>query len=194
LFKLKKICGDERTIEYQEWSAWLKEATKLQTRYSKMIEGDEAFYYSEVTSVGTLNAAASVAGLTSLMEYYAIKRGKYDKRKNRDGRHDLFISSKRKSWVFEFKQITSKQDINHKDIKNKFNEAISDAKCAQHYEADQRVSGLIINSNNWYGENIANNNKSICTDFIKSLDNAFAWEIHDTDNSSSTFFIFQLIT
>ena len=70
-------------------------------------EKDNAWWYNERASVGTLAAAAWLAGGTALEEYSAIKGEYVGKGKDLEdsfpGRVDIHVTHKRSSWVGEAK-------------------------------------------------------------------------------------------
>ncbi len=112
--KVAFVCGDQRTLEFEVWSDWLRTAAKLVDRHIEMSDDDDdPFAYNETASVAFLAAAGAVAGHMTLAECTTEKLipdeadpEKIRKRK-RHGRADLWLHTSKRKWAFEFKQRLS---------------------------------------------------------------------------------------
>ncbi len=100
--------------EAKIWQPWMEAAASVARKLMEFNEVDnedgesvqyDPFGYNEAASVSLLVAAAERIGMVSLAEYVTRKSHKDKRRKDRNGRTDLWLcDANDKHWEFEFKQ------------------------------------------------------------------------------------------
>ncbi|MBO9708081.1 MAG: hypothetical protein J7521_07705 [Caulobacter sp.] len=180
--------GDERTIEYRDWSHWLKSLGDLVLRFDREVY-DDPLGYNETASVSLLASAAAHAGYLGLAEFYTTKGQRHDRRFAAQGRCDFWMASDARSWGFEFKQRTPKRLTPAIPLRA-MEEAHDCARSLRRTEANSRVAGLIISL-----ANIDPDDLDDARDDMRAFaqDRDFAWELRGEGFSTDTFLFFDLL-
>ena len=185
---LKKLQGDDRTLESLIWSKWLDGAARLGARYSRALD-DDPFTYNETATVSLLCSAGSLIGGVALAEYALTKRAQEDRRKTAPGRCDLFLRTEGRSWAFEFKQLYP-WGVPRKRLETAWNSAQGCARCLPRDEADRRVAGLVVSLHYTKPER-EKQTVGFLREFAHVTD--YAWELSSkSKNLASTFFFFKV--
>ncbi len=120
--------------------------TSLVSEYSKCIEDDACWWYTERANIGVLAAAAwRTKGWVALEEYSTLKRG--DEKESKNGRCDLYIAkgSHNSSFAFEAKQAWQTiRNPEHQVVANRLIGAWNDAGKLNKQEAGTRVAACFI--------------------------------------------------
>ena len=181
--------GDQRTIEYRDWSVWLSSLATLVSRFDTEVE-DDALAYNETASVSMLAGAAALAGFLGLAEFYTVKGRKTDRRFAADGRCDFWMASDDRSWGFEFKQRTPAR-LTPSIPERAMEEAHDCARGLRRTEANRRVAGLIVSLFKIDDDEL-DAARELLRAFARRRD--FAWELRGRGGcASDTFLFFDLI-
>lgn len=177
--------GDRRRSEYKDWAPWLAALSALVAEFDNELS-DDPLSYNETASVSLLAGAAARAGYLGIAEFSVVKGRRMDLRRAAIGRCDFWMSAKRNTYGFEFKQL-NKSQFTLSDWSNAMRAADECASCLRPSEADVRVSGLIVSL--WHHEPCALDGA------ISTLKNAatecdFAWRISGVGAEASDAFLF----
>jgi hypothetical protein len=82
----------------------LQEWLKMLGKYGEFVTKDQAFWWTEITNCSLLSTAAWQAGYISLSEFQH-RKDQLNPDMERDGRGDLYISSKERDFYLEAKQM-----------------------------------------------------------------------------------------
>lgn len=184
---LRKLRGDERTLEAQIWEEWLRAATKLGDKFAKDL-GDDPLAYNETASVSLLCSAAATRGWLGLAEYALTKRAPEDRRRSAAGRCDLYLLTPTRSWAFEFKQLFP-FGVPARRIQTAWDAARRCAECLPLQEADARVAGLVVSL---YHMPVLR--RAQAQDKMRNFANVvdYAWELRSrSEYNADTFFFFE---
>lgn len=201
--KLEFVNGDKKKAEYTIWSSWLAKAAKLVDRHISCVNDDDPFAYNETASVALLASAAALAGHVALAEYSVTKidsekasSGKLKKRE-RNGRGDLWLHAKGRDWAFEFKQRNS-VGVSRANgrLKSHFDAA---EKCAKKINGEEGtpVAGLIVSlffiedvEDEDDKDRVAKDAASEIERFAKEQD-LLCWKITPPEGRRPTYFLFR---
>ena len=123
-----------------DWEKWLRQADKLYSRFLTRTE-ESPFCYHEIASVGFLASAAAIAGYLPFAEYDIVKRSKYDRAANVNGRADLWFDADPRCYSFEFKRAWLAASI--ENLTDVMQEACEDIDCIHCDEYNYAAGGLI---------------------------------------------------
>ncbi|WP_133244750.1 hypothetical protein [Caulobacter radicis] len=165
----------------------MEAACSLGQRFYNELEGDDPFAYNETASVSHLTAAASLSGYLALAEFATAKKARHNRRLRASGRSDFWLCSNKRSWAFEFKQITY-GPLTSPKLRAKMEEAEQCARCICEADADLAVAGLIV-STYWQDWPINHDTLRSIEGFSKHCD--FAWRL-ETAPEAFTYMFFNV--
>ena len=196
--KVSFVSGKTNTIEFEMWSAWLRQAGRLVDRYIGYVDEDDPFAYNETASVALLASAASLAGYSALAEY-VTKKLDVDKadpakvaKRNRNGRGDLWLQTDKRNWAFEFKQ---RMNVGHSRADGRLASGLADAeKCASKTLRNDGnpVAAFIVSMFFIEDDDVAEKASEEVRNF--AIDRkVYCWELIPPEGRRPTFLIFKLI-
>lgn len=184
----RHIRGRSNSVERKEWQRWLDSAANLAARFWHEL-CEDPFAYNETASVSLLSAAAARIGYLGLAEFNVTKKSRRDRRCKARGRSDFWMTSDRREWSFEFKQITD-GPITSRRLRAKMKAA---ADCVAHlrrYGAEHMVAGLVV-SLYWVDEEATREAKKRLRAHAAACDHA--WIVKADREAPDTFLFFDIV-
>lgn len=172
VIRAEMLRGRRGRVETALWSRWMDQAAALADRWW-VEHRDDPFGYNETASVSHLCSGAALGGLLGLAEYVTIKKRSEDRRFAGGGRCDLWLSDRRRSWAFEFKQL-AELPYRPRLLEQAMGAAVACARCVREREADGRVAALVA-SMRWHGSAELETARPIMAAFASRCD--YAWRI-----------------
>lgn len=129
---LRGVCAD--------WDEWINEAHNLYMRHLDL-GFLSPLQYHEVSATGFLAAAAARKDFLTSQEYEIVKRSQLDRRINKSGRADLWITNEKRCYSLEFKRAWNIATV--KNLENTMSKAKSDISVIQRAESDYAAAGVL---------------------------------------------------